>query len=60
VAFDYTPSKYHEEMKALIREGKETNPLFYGPDKASKRLFRLWKNQLGHFVKFKQYYHKPD
>ncbi|MPM22444.1 D-aspartate ligase [bioreactor metagenome] len=59
VAFDYTPHKYHEEMKTLIREGKGTNPLFYGPDRAPKRLFRLWKNQLGHFVKFKQYYHKP-
>ena len=60
VAFDYTPKRYHQEMKALIRAGAVTNPLLYGPDAAFKRKLKLGKNQLGHFVKFKKYYHRPD
>ena len=60
VAFDYTPRRYHEEMRALIRAGAVTNPLLYRPDAALKRRLRLAKNQLGHFVKFRKYYHKPE
>ena len=60
VAFDYTPKRYHQEMRALIRAGAVTNPLLYGPDAAFKRKLKLGKNQLGHFVKFKKYYHRPD
>ena len=60
VAFDYTPRRYHQEMRALIREGAVTNPLLYGPDAALKRRLKLAKNQLGHFVKFRKYYHRPD
>ena len=59
VAYSYTPKKYHAEMKALVREGKVTNSLKYAPDKAPKRLLRVWKNQLGHFYKFNKYYRKP-
>ena len=59
VAYDYTPKKYHEEMKALIKAGAATNPLLYAPDRAFKRKLKLGKNQLGHVVKFKKYYHKP-
>jgi D-aspartate ligase len=60
VAYAYTPKKYHAEMKALIRAGAAKNPLFYGPDKHPTRRLRMTKNALGHFVKFKQYYKKPD
>lgn len=60
VAYGYTPKRYHEEMRALIRAGAVSNPLLYGPDSALKRKLRLEKNQLGHFVKFKKYYHKPE
>ena len=60
VAYAYTPKKYHAEMKALIRAGAAKNPLFYGPDKHPTRRLRMTKNALGHFVKFKQYYQKPN
>ena len=60
VAFDYTPKRYHQELRALIRAGAVTNPLLYGPDAAPKRRLRLAKNQLGHFLKFRKYYHRPD
>ena len=53
VAYDYTPRRYHQEMRALIQAGAVTNPLRYGPDSALKRKLKLEKNQLGHFVKFK-------
>ena len=59
VAFRYTPKKYHQEMRALIRAGAVSNPLFYPPDRSPGRLLRLWKNQLGHFLKFKKYYAPP-
>ena len=59
VAYDYTPRRYHEEMRALTRAGAVTNSLFYAGDRGPARLLRLWKNQLGHFVKFRKYYHKP-
>ena len=60
VAYDYTPSRYHEEMQSLTQAGAVTNSLFYRRDRSPRRLFRLWKNQLGHFVKFRKYYHKPN
>jgi D-aspartate ligase len=60
VAYDYTPRRYHQEMRALIQAGAVTNPLRYGPDSALKRKLKLEKNQLGHFVKFKKYYHRPE
>ena len=60
VAFDYTPKAYHQEMRERIRAGAVVNPLLYSPDSAFKRKLRLEKNQLGHFVKFKKYYARPQ
>ena len=58
VAFDYIVSDYHEEMRALMRQGKEVDPLFYPADRAFGRRLRMVKNLLGHFKKFKQYYER--
>lgn len=55
VAYDYTPKEYHGRMKELIRAGRVTNPLFYEADRAPRRMLSLWKNQLGHFVKYRKY-----
>ncbi len=55
VAWRYVPKEYHARMKALIQAGKVSNPLFYDADRALKRRLRLWKNQLGHFVKYEKY-----
>lgn len=56
VARDYTPGEYHGRMKRLAAEGRVSNSLFYRPDNGWKRRLGLWKNQLGHFYKFKKYY----
>lgn len=58
VAFDYIVSKYHGEMKELIKAKRETNPLFYKKDKKLSRRLRLMKNQLGHILKYRKYYEK--
>ena len=56
VAFKYIkPQQYRKKMKELIAAGKAVNPLFYKEDRGFKRRFRLMKNQLGHFWKYKKY-----
>lgn len=60
VAFDYIVSDYHEEMRALMRQGREVDPLFYPADRALGRRLRMVKNLLGHFRKFKQYYERKS
>lgn len=60
VAYRYTPKEYHAEMRALARAGQVTNSLKYGPDRALKRRARIFKNQIGHYYKFKKYYHRPE
>jgi D-aspartate ligase len=47
-------------MRQLAKTGAVTNSLKYAPDRAPKRLARIWKNQLGHYYKFKKYYHRPE
>lgn len=60
VAYRYTPKAYHSEIRALVKAGAVTNSLKYAPDRAPKRLLRIFKNQLGHFYKFKKYYKRPE
>ena len=60
VAYRYTPKQYHDEMRALVKTGAVTNSLKYAPDRAPKRLARIFRNQLGHFYKFRKYYHRPE
>lgn len=56
VAFKYIkPKQYKDKMRELIAAGKVVNPLFYKEDKGFKRWFKLQKNQMGHYVKFKKY-----
>ena len=60
VAFDFTPKRYHQEMKALIQAGADSHPLVYGQDAALKRRLRIWKNHLGNLKRFQQYNQKPE
>ena len=60
VAFDFTPKRYHQEMKALIRAGADSHSLVYGRDAALKRRLRIWKNHLGNLKRFQQYNQKPE
>lgn len=49
-----------EEVKAklrkLIREKKVVNPNFFRKDFVLERSYRMYRNYLSHFVKFKKYY----
>ena len=54
VAFKYAPA-YKSRMKRLIRDKKYVNPLFFAPDNNIERMLRLYKSQMGHYVKFHKY-----
>lgn len=45
VAYDYIPSKYHADMKALIDAGEWVNPLFYSADRALVHKLRIIRDQ---------------
>ena len=45
VAYDYIPSKYHQEMKALIAAGAWVNPLFYKADRNLIHKLRIIRDQ---------------
>ena len=60
VAFDCTPKRYHQEMKALIQAGADSHSLVYGQDAALKRRLRVLKNHLGNLKRFQQYNQKPE
>lgn len=60
VAYRYTPKKYHQEMRALVKAGAVTNSLKYSHDRAPRRLARIFKNQMGHYYKFNKYYKRPN
>ena len=60
VAFRYIVSGYHQEMKDLMRQGREVRPLFYHKDRPLLRTLRMEKNLLGHFQKFKRYYQRKS
>ena len=60
VAFKFTPKKYHEEMRALIRAGADTHSLVYAGDSSLKRRLRVMKNHLGNIKRFDQYNKVPQ
>lgn len=56
VAYTYIKQKeYKEQMKALVAAGKAVNPLLYKPDNGLKRKLKLFKNLMGHHIKYKKY-----
>ena len=60
VAFQFTPKRYHQEMRALIRAGADHHSLVYRRDAGLKRRLRIWKNHLGNIKRFKQYNRVPE
>ena len=60
VAFKFTPRKYHQEMKALIRAGADSHSLVYEKDASLKRRLRVMKNHLGNMKRFDQYNKVPE
>ena len=45
VAYDYIPSRYHAEMRALIEQGAWVNPLFYRADRNLIHKLRILRDQ---------------
>ena len=60
VAFKFTPKKYHQEMRALIKAGADCHSLVYSGDSSLKRRIRVWKNHLGNIKRFDQYNKVPS
>ena len=60
VAFDYIPSRYHEEMKALIRADKAHNPLFCPADTSFRHKLRTIKNHWRNVKLYRQYNEKKN
>jgi D-aspartate ligase len=60
VSIDYVASKeYKERLKKLFKDGNYINPLNYKAENGLVWKFKLFKNQIGHFVKYKKYLGKP-
>jgi len=59
VAFDFTPKRFHPEMKALMRAGKDSHSLVYGGDASLKRRLRILKNHIGNWKRFEEFNEKP-
>ncbi|MEG2298674.1 MAG: ATP-grasp domain-containing protein, partial [Anaerovoracaceae bacterium] len=56
VAFDYIkPQEYKDQMKRLIDHGDYVNPLLYPAEKSLSKKFKVFKNLMGHHLKFKKY-----
>lgn len=60
VAFKFTPKRYHQEMKALIRAGADSHSLVYAKDSSLKRRLRVLKNHMGNIKRFNQYNKVPE
>ena len=59
VAFKFTPKRYHQEMRALIRAGADHHSLVYTGDSSLKRRLRVCKNHLGNIKRFDRYNKVP-
>ncbi len=59
-AYKFTPKKYHEEMRALVKAGADHHSLVYSGDASLKRRLRVVKNHLGNMKRFSQYNKVPE
>lgn len=59
LAYKFIPKNYHQEMRALIRAGADRHSMEYRPDYTAKRIWRIWKNHIGCYVRFNKYCKKP-
>ena len=44
---------------ALIRAGADRHSMEYRPDYTAKRIWRIWKNHIGCYVRFNKYCKRP-
>ena len=59
LAYRYIPRRYHDEMRALFKSGADHHSMEYRPDYTLKRIWRIWKNHIGCWVRFSRYCVKP-
>ena len=59
LAYQFIPKRFHPEMKALIRAGADHHSMEYRPDYTLKRIWRIWKNHIGCWVRFRKYCERP-
>lgn len=60
LAYQFIPKRYHQEMRALFRAGADHHSMEYRPDYTPKRIWRIWKNHIGNWVRFHKYCKKPE
>lgn len=60
LAYEFIPKRYHGEIKALFRAGSDHHSMEYRPDYTVKRIWRIWKNHIGNYVRFRKYCVKPE
>ena len=60
VAYDYTPSRYHAEMKALVDANAVVDPLWYPADRSLVHKLRIWREHHSQYKKYATYMEKPE
>ncbi len=60
LALKFTPKGYHKQMRKLFRSGVDHHSMEYRPDYTSRRIWRIWKNHIGTYVRFYKYPPKLD
>ncbi len=60
VAFKFTPKRYHQEMRELIKAGADHHSLVYSGDASLRRRLRVCKNHLGNIKRFDRYNKVPE
>ena len=59
LAYKFIPRRYHDEMKVLFQSGADHHSMEYRPDYTPKRIWRIWKNHIGNWVRFNKYCKRP-
>ena len=59
VAYTFIPREYHKRMRKLFRAGTDHHSMEYRPDYTPKRIWRIWKNHIGNYVRFHKFNRKP-
>ena len=60
LALTFIPKSYHARMKKLFRKGTDHHSMEYRPDYTPRRIWRIWKNHIGTYVRFYKHNRKPN
>ena len=59
LAYTFIPKSYHARMRELFHKGADHHSMEYRPDYTAKRIWRIWKNHIGTYVRFYKHNQKP-